>query len=228
MTIPGDESNPEQPGGTPAQPPTPAEPAAGGIPATPPPPAAGGDLPPAPPVYAAPPAQDGFSAYPSSATPAPAPAPVAPAGPPRTVNIAFWLYVASAVLSVISGILTIILISTQRDQQLRVLQQQGNLQGANPNTLVDAIQATVITLSIVTLIFWAVTFVLFAFFARRGAGWARIVLTVLTALSLLNLLAGYGVGALQVIASIVAIVLLWLRPSSEYFAAVKASKAPRA
>ncbi|WP_233265574.1 hypothetical protein [Leifsonia sp. AG29] len=223
MTIPGDESNPEQPGGTPAQPPTPAEPAAGGVPATPPP--AGGDLPPAPPAYAAPPAQDGFSAYPSSA---PAPAPVAPAAPPRTVNIAFWLYIASAVLSVISGILTIILISSQRDQQLRVLQDQGNLQGANPNTLVDAIQATVITLSIVTLIFWAVTFVLFAFFARRGAGWARIVLTVLTVLSLLNLLAGYGVGALQVIASIVAIVLLWLRPSSEYFAAVKASKAPRA
>jgi hypothetical protein len=51
---------------------------------------------------------------------------------------------------------------------------------------------------------------------------------VLTALSLLNIIAGFGLGALQVVASIVAVVLMWLRPSSEYFNAVKASKAPRA
>jgi hypothetical protein len=31
-----------------------------------------------------------------------------------------------------------------------------------------------------------------------------------------------------VIAAIVATVLIWLRPASEYFAGVKASKAPRA
>jgi hypothetical protein len=71
-------------------------------------------------------------------------------------------------------------------------------------------------------------FVLFAIFMRRGANWARIVLTVVTALSLLNLLASFGIGALQVIVAVVATVLIWLKPASAYFAAVRASKAPRA
>jgi hypothetical protein len=47
-------------------------------------------------------------------------------------------------------------------------------------------------------------------------------------LSLVNIPWGYFSGALQVIAAIVATVLIWLKPASAYFAAVKASKAPRA
>lgn len=212
MTIPDDESTPR-----------PAGPTGAGEPTTPPPasepasPAAGQGFPSAPPP----------PAYPAGAGTPAAPA-TAPSAPPRTVNIAFWLYVVGAVLSVISGIVTIATIGSTRDSALEQIRNSPQANGQNAQALVDGIIAAATIWAIVTLIFWAVVFVLFAFFMRRGANWARIVLTVLTALSLLNVLAGYGVGFLQFAATVVALVLIWLRPSSEYFAAVRASKAPRA
>jgi len=212
MTTPDDESTPR-----------PAEPTGAGEPTTPPP--APGPTPPA--------GAQGFPsappppAYPADGTGAPA-APVAVGEPPRTVNIAFWLYVVGAVLSVVSGIITIATIGSTRDAALEQIRNSPNANGQNAQALVDGIIAAATIWAIVTLIFWAVVFVLFAYFMRRGANWARIVLTVLTALSLLNVLAGYGVGFLQFAATVVALVLIWLRPSSEYFAAVRASKAPRA
>lgn len=218
MSIPDDESMPRPAGAT--------GPTGAGEPTTPPPPAsdpvppaAGQGFPAAPPPPPAYPA--GGGAY--------AGAPVAaPSAPPRTVNIAFWLYVVGAVLSVVSGIITLATIGAQRDQALDAVRNSDQANGQNAQSLVDGIIAAATVWAIITLIFWAVTFVLFAYFMRRGANWARIVLTVLTALSLLNILAGYGVGFLQFAATVVAVVLMWLRPSNEYFAAVRASKAPRA
>ncbi|WP_314149708.1 hypothetical protein, partial [uncultured Leifsonia sp.] len=181
-----------------------------------------GSFPPAPP---APPAPGAFPAYGS----APAAPVAAPTAVPNTVNIAFWLYIASAVLSVVSGIVTVVSAGAGRQSALDQLQRNGtDLNGQNAQQVVDAIIGFAVTWSIITLIFWAIVFVLFAFFLRRGANWARIVLTVLTALSLLNIIPGFPFGLLQVLASIVALVLIWLRPSSEWFAAIKASKAPRA
>ncbi|MBW8871368.1 MAG: hypothetical protein JF618_04080 [Leifsonia sp.] len=130
-------------------------------------------------------------------------------------------------LSVISGIITVATIGGQRDQFLRSVQDSNQTNGQNAQSVVDAVIAGATVWAIVTLIFWAVTFVLFAFFMRRGANWARIILTVLTALSLFNVLAGYGVGFIQFVATVVALVLMWLRPSNEYFSAVKATKVPR-
>ncbi|MGO4301711.1 hypothetical protein [Leifsonia sp. RAF41] len=153
---------------------------------------------------------------------------VAPTEPPRTVNIAFWLFVAAAVLSVISGIITIATIGNQRAQFLDAVQNSDQGGSVNAQSVADAVIAGATVWAIITLIFWAVAFVLFAFFMRRGANWARIVLTVLTVLSLLNIINGFGTGFLQFAAAVVAVVLIWLRPSSEYFAAVKASKVPRA
>jgi hypothetical protein len=214
MTIPDDESTPR-----------PAGPTGAGEPTTPPPaseptsPAAGQGLPSAPPP---PPA------YPAGGAAASGGPAAAPSAPPKTVNIAFWLYVVGAVLSVISGIITLATIGSQRDQALEAVRNSDQANGQNAQSVVDAIIAGATVWAIITLIFWAVTFVLFAYFMRRGANWARIVLTVLTALSLLNVLAGYGVGFLQFAATVVALVLIWLRPSNEYFAAVRAAKAPRA
>ncbi|WP_348789395.1 hypothetical protein [Leifsonia sp. NPDC080035] len=237
MSNPEDESKPQQPaegdaatGGVPPVPPAapvpPVEPPAD----APVPPAAAPEAPAAPagsypPPPAAPPAPGAFPAY--GATPA---APVAaPTEVPNTVNIAFWLYIASAVLSVVSGIVTAVTAGSNRAAVMDQIQRQGtNLHGLSLDQVADAAIAFAVTWSIITLIFWALTFVLFAFFMRRGANWARIILTVLTALSLLNIIATFGIGALQVIASIVALVLMWLRPSSAWFAAIKASKAPRA
>lgn len=181
-----------------------------------PPAAPGSSFPPAPPA-----APGAFPAYTAGSA-----APVAaPSEPPQPVNIAFWLYIASAALSVISGIVTAIIVSGQRDQFLESLRNSGV---NDSGSAVDAVIGFAIAWAVITLIFWALVFVLFAVFMRRGANWARIVLTVLTVVSLLNLLASFGIGALQVIASVVATVLIWLKPASAYFAAVRASKAPRA
>src|SRR6478752_5475765 len=177
---------------------TPQQPAAGSTP---------GAVPPAAPVppaggYTPPPAAPAPGAYPASSAPG---APVAaPTAPPTPVNVAFWLFVAAAVFSVISGIITLATIGGTRQSVLDQLQQQGQLDQSQTQQAVDAFVAVGTTWAIVTLIFWAVVFVLFAFFMRRGANWARIVLTVLTVLSLLNIINGFGLGALQVIAAIVA------------------------
>jgi len=226
MTIPNDDSKPDVPANDGAVPPAPAAgsvppaaesvpPAAPEGPATPPA-APGSSFPPAPPA-----APGAFPSY----TAGPAAPVAAPSAPPQPVNIAFWLYIASAVLSVISGIVTAIIVSGQRDQFLESLRNSGV---SDSGSAVDAVIGFAIAWAVITLIFWALVFVLFAVFMRRGANWARIVLTVLTVVSLLNLLASFGIGALQVIASVVATVLIWLKPASAYFAAVRASKAPRA
>ena len=219
MSIPDDESTPR-----------PAEPTGAGEPTTPPPapaapsapPASGQGFPTAPPP---PPAFPASSGYPAGA---PVAATAAPTAPPRTVNIAFWLFVAGAVLSVISGIITVATIGSQRAQFLDAVQKSDQNSSLDPQSVADAVIAGATVWAIVTLIFWAVAFVLFAFFMRRGANWARIVLTVLTVLSLLNIINGFGTGFLQFALAVVGVVLIWLRPSSEYFAAVKASKVPRA
>ncbi|MGO4534734.1 hypothetical protein [Leifsonia sp. 2MCAF36] len=224
MTNPDDESTPRPAG--------PTEPAGAGEPVTPPPVPSAQPAQPAPPASpgpdqgfpAAPPPPPAYPAYGATdATPA-----VAPSAPPRTVEIAFWLFVAGAVLSVISGIITLATIGNQRNQIADALKNSSQSAKIDVQSATDAIIAGATVWAIITLIFWAVTFVLFAVFMRRGANWARIVLTVLTVLSLLNIINGFGTGFLQFAAAVVAVVLIWLRPSSEYFAAVKASKAPRA
>lgn len=248
MTIPEDENKPQPPEGgntagavPPVPEPTPSEPAAPAAPASdvppvppmappvaPPPAAPAGGFPPAPPAPqagAVPPPPGAFPSY--AAVPPPPVA--APTRIPTTVNTAFWLYIASAVLSVIGGIVTIATASSGRAAIIRQLQTSNvNLHGQNIDTLASAAVGVAIGVSIVTLIFWAVVFVLFAFFMRRGANWARIVLLVLTVVSLVNFRPGFPFGLIQVIASIVAVILIFLRPSSAWFAAIKASKAPRA
>ena len=222
MTIPNDDSKPDQPAQEGA---TPAPDAAGSVPPAAPvppaPPAPDAAYPPAPPASAP-------GAFPSYSA-APAASAAAPTAPPSSVNTAFWLYIGAAVLSVISGIITAVVVANSR-ATLIVQFNDGTIKtnGISPDTLADSTIAFAVTWSIITMIFWVAVFVIFAILMRRGANWARIVLTVLTVISLLNLLAGYGVGAVQVILAVVATILIWLKPASAYFAAVKASKAPRA
>jgi hypothetical protein len=214
MTIPNDDSKPDQPAAAPQPPVAPSS-----------------DIPPAPPAPPAAPAAPEAPAFPAyAAAPAAPVAPVAaPTAPPSSITIAFWLFIASAALSVISGIITLIAVANSRASLLDSINSGGtSLKGISPDSFVNAAIGFGITWAIITMIFWVAVFVLFAVFMRRGANWARIVLTVLTVLSLFNVAAGLGAGAVQVIAAIVATVLIWLKPASAYFAAVKASKAPRA
>lgn len=141
--------------------------------------------------------------------------------PPRQVTLAFWLYIAAAALSIVSLIISLTTLGPARESAQRQLEASG--QSISGGTL-DAIIAGTVVIGVVFAIIWVAVYVLFAFFMKRGANWARIVLTIIAALSLLNILSSYGVGALQALTAIVATVLIWLRPASEYFRAVKERK----
>jgi hypothetical protein len=140
---------------------------------------------------------------------------------PRQVAIAFWLYMAAAALSLVSLAVALLASGAARDSVAREL-AKNNVKVSD--SAINAVWGVTIGLSILFAVVWIAVFVLFAFFMKRGANWARIVLTVFTVLSLVNILSGFGLGALQVAASVIATILIWLRPASDYFAAVKARK----
>lgn len=145
---------------------------------------------------------------------------------PKQVNTAFWLYIAVGVLSLIGGIIGAAVFSGNQDQLRKQLSQGGQnvSQGA-----IDAGIGAGIASAIVSGIVGLALYVLFAIFLRRGANWARIVLTVLTALSLIaNIITlatgNVGLGLLQVILAVIATILIFRKPANEYFQSVKAHK----
>jgi hypothetical protein len=142
--------------------------------------------------------------------------------PPKRVNIAFWLYIAAAALSLISLIISLTTVDASRSALEQQLERQGTT--VDQATLDAAIGAT-ITASVVFGLLYLAAYVLFAFFMRRGANWARIVLLVITALSLLDVLSGFGVGAVRVLLGVIATVLIFTGDAGPYFRGAKARKA---
>ncbi|GAA2055588.1 MULTISPECIES: hypothetical protein [Leifsonia] len=161
--------------------------------------------------------------YPAASSPAPAGG--APVAPPQQVNIAFWLYIVGAALSLISLIISLATIGSLKGDLQRQLAAQG--QQISDSALNATVTASV-TVAIVFGILYIAAYVLFAVFMRRGANWARIVLLIVTVLSLFGILGGFGLGAARVVVGVIATILIFLKPANEYFSAVKASKRPRA
>jgi hypothetical protein len=141
--------------------------------------------------------------------------------PPKRVNTAFWLYIAAAALSLVSLIVSLMTTDASRAALQEQLERQGT--AVDPATLDAAIGAGVV-ISVVFGLLYLAAYVLFAFFLRRGANWARIVLVIITALSLFDVLSGFGVGAVRVLLGVVATVLVFTGESNEYFRSAKARK----
>ncbi|MEU6150690.1 hypothetical protein ABZ816_11880 [Actinosynnema sp. NPDC047251] len=140
---------------------------------------------------------------------------------PKEVQISFWIWIAGAVLSVIGGLLAF----AQRDavaDALRRAPQTADLSAEEFDALVSAN----IMITAVVGVVMAGLYVLFAFKARAGRNWARVVLAALTVLGLLStLLVGAGVsGLLTSLISVVAVVLLYLPNSKAYFDSVKRAR----
>jgi hypothetical protein len=134
------------------------------------------------------------------------------------VRLAFWLYVASAVLSAASSVASIAGTAASRDDIVHHLAAAGQ---STSTKSVSVVIGVAVALSLMSALMWLLLFLVLAPIMRSGASWTRIVLTVITALSFVNVASGYGLGALQVVASTVATVLLWLPPSNGFFAARK-------
>jgi hypothetical protein len=161
----------------------------------------------------------------------PATLPPAPAVP-GSVNGAFAIFVISAIWAVVSVIL--VLNSSIWDQALAEARQSGVI-----TSDVESAMGIVKTTAIAFAVIFALLYVFFAFKMRAGRNWARITLTVLAALSLIQAF-GYRAnvtvngriyetsalwqGVLAAALSLIAIILMYVKPSNEYFAAMKARK----
>ncbi|BDZ46521.1 hypothetical protein [Naasia aerilata] len=162
-------------------------------------------------------------AFPAS-TPYGAPQPVGPVARPKQVEIAFWLFLGAALVSLISLIVSVATFPAVRDTALKQIDAQGNSDVLDPSTI-DAIVTTSFVVGIVFAVLWIALYVLFAIFVRKGHGWARWVFVALSALSLFGILGQYGLGALQA-ALLIAGTLLTLIPvaSRQFFAAARANR----
>ena len=145
----------------------------------------------------------------------------APTGAPRFVTIAFWLYLLTALAHVIGIIISATQLPAEQQAAKEQLQQSGtSTNGVDVNGLLGA----TLVVSIVIGVLYIIAFVIFDLFMRRGANWARIVLLIVTILGITGVAGGFGLGAVGVLASIVAAVLTFLPASNAWFRAVKDRK----
>jgi hypothetical protein len=171
-------------------------------------------------------------------TPYPQAPPLAPTvavAAPSSVRNAFLIYLATAALSLIGIVLTIS--SGAWTAALAAAGDGVDSNGVSGTTLVN----TAKTVAIVAGVIFLVLFLFFAFKMRAGRNWARIVLTILSAFSIISLFSAASAsitvngqtfssdgtritGYISGVLAIIAIVLMYLGTSNAYFAAAKAAR----
>ncbi|WP_285725691.1 hypothetical protein [Psychromicrobium xiongbiense] len=162
----------------------------------------------------------------------------APAVLPQMLKIAVILMLVGAALSVISGIFSLL----SMDQAVNLAMQKANTGGStlSPDqvkTVKDIATTTGMVGGIAGIIVGTALWVWMAFANRAGKKWARILSTVFAGIfiisSLYSLISGFAnqtilystliLTILSLLVSLGALVLIWLKPSSEYYA-VKSQK----
>ena len=135
---------------------------------------------------------------------------------PTPVQVSFWLWVVTVVLSLIGAVVGF----TQRDALMTAL-RAANVQHLTEDQRQAAATVSLAVAAVIAVVF-AGLYLLFAFKARAGRNWARITLTVLTVLRVLFLFAGFSVLAvISVVAAVAATVLLFLPEANQFFTASK-------
>ncbi|WP_158845194.1 hypothetical protein [Saccharothrix deserti] len=135
---------------------------------------------------------------------------------PREVRLSFWLWIAGAVLLVLSSALVLV----QRDEAVEAARRAGT-QGLTEEQFQAAVTVSLVFVLVVGLILGALM-AFFAFKAKAGRGWARVALTVLGVVVFLYHLLGFSlVGLLIVLVVGAAVVTLYLPASKAYFDAAK-------
>jgi hypothetical protein len=167
----------------------------------------------------------GYGAAPAAPTGYGAPTPVER---PVTVRAGIGAFVGSIVLSLVAQAITLANLDTLTDLAAT---QAGGLSREEAE-VAAAMGDTFGTLGIVIGLIFTGVFALFVWFAWRGHNWARIVLWVLAGLGIVFGIIGAGVGSafgvetlpvltfftwVEMLFDAVAIVLLALRPSNEWF-----------
>jgi len=144
-----------------------------------------------------------------------------PAAVPSSVTTAFWLYLAGAAMGLVSVVVGAV-VGIQRIQSGEVAGVIPPGTDVSPSVINTAL-AVGVALGITVGIVSVGAYVLFALLMRRGANWARIVLTVLSAVALVSGLVGLlALNVLNLLVSVlvaIGAVLLFVPASNAYFAA---------
>ncbi|MTD56251.1 hypothetical protein [Amycolatopsis pithecellobii] len=140
---------------------------------------------------------------------------------PTTITVAFYCYLGSTVIGIVSALLLLgskdQIVDTIRRNNTAGLTESQIQNGANLILIVSLVVALLISL----IYLWL------AFKLRAGRNWARITLTVLTVIQLISLATGRASGVVGYIALVLAVaglVFAWLGTSNEYVQAVKRSR----
>ncbi len=159
---------------------------------------------------------------------------------PTTVSYSFWCWIATTV----AGLANLILTLTSPVWALAIEAAARESSTRNPIDVTALVNVLKVIVVIVFLISMAI-YLLFAFKMRAGRNWARIVLTVFGALSLLFVVTptsrsvtvgtqtfeasqGQWVGWLTAALVVAGIVLMYLAPSNKFFAEAKTYKQVKA
>jgi hypothetical protein len=136
--------------------------------------------------------------------------------PPITVMVAFWILIVSAVLNFFLAVLT------AASWTALVNDWMANLPaGTTPADGLVQIHDNLIE-NIVLDAAFGVLYIAFAFMFRAGRNWARYTVTAIALVYGLLHIGGASLFVLIVLIELVAVALLYLGQSKDYFAAVKA------
>lgn len=176
----------------------------------------------------------GMPGYPGGPMGGYRPDPGPPPARPTPVVAAFWLWLAAAVAAVVSGVL--VFTSDIWAQAVASAGGASGLNGVSVPTLVSFVK----TVAVVTMVIFVALYVFFAIKMLLGRNWARVVLTVVAALSILGSItqqaevtvdgtvysagSGQAVRWVQAALAVLALVLMYLPAANAYFAAVKARR----
>lgn len=145
--------------------------------------------------------------------------------PPQFVTLAFWGYLLVALLEIVVTVISVIALAGSKSSISKELSKQTTASGQHVDveTVVAAGTVGVVVVGVIAL----ALYLIFAILLRRGFGWARIVLLVVTVISLLGVTGEYGIAAVKVGIAIVATVFVFLAPSSAWFRATKQARIDR-
>jgi hypothetical protein len=137
---------------------------------------------------------------------------------PVTVVGAFWCFIATTVIGLVSAALIVL-----GKKSIEDAAHDANLpQGVDADRVADASTIVVAVLSVII----ALLFVLFAIKLRAGRNWARIVLTVVTALDVVSILVNGGsvLGYVGLVAAVLGVVLSFTPASNAYFSRTRTAR----
>ncbi|MBG6084141.1 hypothetical protein [Zhihengliuella flava] len=147
--------------------------------------------------------------------------------PPKSIMVAFGLILAAGALTLVSGIILLMTPTPQLAAMLEELYAADPMlseQLATTGISVTALADLAKTFGVVMMVVAVAIYALIAFFIRKGSNGARVTGTVLAVLSLAGLVGTDVLTMLTTLLGIGGIVAAWLRPSSQYIAAVKEAK----